>query len=65
MARLLKSKAFPTSVFINKFDSGLFESGSDRFDSSQGNLSPLFLEVDDRRKAQAGRAGELRLRDFQ
>jgi hypothetical protein len=30
-------KTFPTPVFVDEFDPGLLQSGSDCFDSSQGN----------------------------
>ena len=32
-----KPKAFPTPVFVDEFDPGPLQSGSDCFDSSQGN----------------------------
>jgi hypothetical protein len=50
MPRLSTPKAFPASVFVDEFDTGPLQSGSDCFDSSQGNLSPFFFEVDDRRE---------------
>ena len=54
-----KPKALPTPVFVDEFDPGPLQSGSDCFDSSQGN----FLEVDDRRESSVGRVRKLRLRD--
>ena len=65
MPRLSKPKAFPTPVFIDEFDSGSLQSGSNCFDSCHGNLSPTFLEVDDRREPSVGRMRKLRLRDLQ
>jgi hypothetical protein len=65
MPRPSKPKAFPAPVFVNEFDSGSLQSGADRFDSCQRNLSPFFLEVDDRREPEAGRVRKLRLGDFQ
>ena len=35
--RLSKPKAFPAPVFVDEFDPGSLQSGSDCFDSSQGN----------------------------
>jgi len=64
MPRLSKPKAFPAPVFVDEFDPGLLQSGSDRFDSCHGNLSPAFLEVDDRREPSVSRTRKLRLRDF-
>jgi hypothetical protein len=63
--RLSKPKAFPAPVFIDEFDSGSLQCGSDCFDSRQGNLSPAFLKIDDRREPSVGRIRKLRLRDFQ
>jgi len=37
MPRLSKPKAFPAAVFGDEFDPGSLQSGSDCFDSSQGN----------------------------
>jgi hypothetical protein len=65
MPRLSKSNALPAPIFINEHDSGSLQSGSDCFDSRHGNLSPAFLEVDDRRESSVGRTRKLRLRDFQ
>ncbi len=64
-ARLSKPEAFPAPVFIDEFDPSSLQSGSDSFDGSQGNFSPAFLEVDDRREPSVSRARKLRLRDFQ
>jgi hypothetical protein len=50
MPRLSTPKAFPAPVFVDEFDSASLQSGADCFDSCQGNLSPFFLEVDDRRE---------------
>ena len=65
MPRLSTPKAFPAPVFVDEFDPGSLQSGSDCFDSFQGNLPPFFLEVDDRREPKVGRVRKLRLRDFQ
>jgi hypothetical protein len=50
MPRLSKPKAFPSPVFVDEYDPGSLQSGSDCFDNSQGDESPFFLEVDDRRE---------------
>jgi len=63
--RLSTSKAFPAPVFVDEYDPGAIQSGSDCFDSFHGNLPPFFLEVDDRREPKLGRVRKLRLRDFQ
>ena len=65
MPRLSKPKAFPSPVFVDEYDPGSLQSGADSCDSSQRNLSPFFLEVDDRREPKVGRVRKLRLRDFQ
>ena len=63
--RLSTPKAFPAPVFVDEYDPGALQSGSDCFDSFHGNLPPFFLEVDDRREPELGRVRKLRLRDFQ
>ena len=63
--RLSTPKAFPAPVFVDEYDPGALQSGSDCFDSFRGNLPPFFLEVDDRREPKLGRVRKLRLRDFQ
>ena len=63
--RLSTSKAFPAPVFVDEYDPGALQSGSDCFDSFHRNLPPFFLEVDDRREPKLGRVRKLRLRDFQ
>jgi len=65
MPRLSKPKALPAPIFIDEYDSGSLQSGLDCFDSCQGNFSPAFLEVDDRREPSVGRVRKLRLCNFQ
>jgi len=65
MPWLSKPKAFPASVLVDEFDSGSLQGGSDCFQSSRGNLSPVLFEVDNRRQPEVGRVRKLQLRDFQ
>jgi hypothetical protein len=51
MSRFSKPKAFAAPIFVNEIDSGSPQSGADSFDSSQGNLPPFFLEINDRRES--------------
>ena len=63
--RLSTPKAFPAPVFVDEYDPGALQSGSDCFDSFHRNLPPFLLEVDDRREPKLGCVRKLRLRDFQ
>jgi hypothetical protein len=40
-----QAEASPT-VLVNKLDSRLLKSGSDRLNSLLGNLTPLFFKID-------------------
>ena len=50
MPRLSKPKSFPAAVFVDEFDTGSLQSGSDCLGSRNGNRSPFSFEVDDRRE---------------